>query len=62
MIRCSHCKVPSYEQLNLDKQYTVIMNKYLIKGGDAYRMIKDGIIDIVDLNEYYVLNDFELIN
>lgn len=61
MIRCSHCKVPSYEQLDLDEQYTVIMPKYLVNGGDQFQMIKDGIINVVELSEYYFLDDFDLI-
>lgn len=50
-IRCSDCKEPSYEPINLDKHYTLIMSKYLMTGGDKYKMIKEGIINAVDLSE-----------
>lgn len=51
MIRCSNCKEPAYEPINEDRQYTIITTKYLINGGDQYTMIKDGIINAVDLSE-----------
>lgn len=50
-IRCSDCKKPSYETIYLDKQYTIIITKYLMSGGDQYKMIKEGIINAVNLSE-----------
>jgi len=40
-IRCSECKLPSYEPINPDKKYTLLMSKYVANGGDRYDMIKD---------------------
>ncbi|CAI6372865.1 unnamed protein product [Macrosiphum euphorbiae] len=40
-IRCSECKLPSYEPINPDKKYTLLMSKYVASGGDRYEMIKD---------------------
>lgn len=54
MILCSECKVPSYEHINLDKKYTIITTKYLVNGGDGYKMIKDEILNKVNLSEYFV--------
>ncbi|KAL5239248.1 hypothetical protein ACI65C_006658 [Semiaphis heraclei] len=45
-IRCSECKLPSYEPIKLDKNYTLIMPKYVANGGDRYEMIKEELISI----------------
>jgi len=50
MMQCSECKIPSYEPINLDKQYKLIMSNYIANGGDQYEMIKEGIINAIDLN------------
>lgn len=52
-IQCSECKIPSYEPINLDKQYKLIMSKYIANGGDQYKMIKEGIINAIDLSECF---------
>ncbi|VVC41500.1 Calcineurin-like phosphoesterase domain, ApaH type,5'-Nucleotidase, C-terminal,5'- [Cinara cedri] len=41
-IRCSECMVPSYEPLEREKSYRIIMPKYLIDGGDKFIMFKAG--------------------
>lgn len=46
MIRCSECKLPSYEPIDPGKKYTVIMTKYMARGGDRYEMIRDELISI----------------
>lgn len=50
-IRCSECKLPSYEPIKLDKNYTLIMPKYVANGGDRYEMIKEELISISYLSE-----------
>lgn len=50
-IRCSDCKEPSYEPIDQNRQYTIITTKYLMNGGDQFTMIKNGIINAVDLSE-----------
>lgn len=54
MIRCSDCKEPSYEPINQNRQYTIITTKYLMNGGDQYTMIKNGIINAVDLSKCWL--------
>lgn len=50
-MQCSKCKIPSYEPINLNKQYKLIMSNYIANGGDQYKMIKEGLINVVDLSE-----------
>lgn len=52
MIRCSECKLPSYEPIDLEKNYTIMISKYMAFGGDQYKMIKDELISIKILSEY----------
>lgn len=55
MIRCSDCNLPAYEPIQLDKQYKIIMSKYLINGGDGYTMIKEGTINNVILSKFNLM-------
>uniref|UniRef100_A0A2H8THB7 5'-nucleotidase n=1 Tax=Melanaphis sacchari TaxID=742174 RepID=A0A2H8THB7_9HEMI len=34
--RCGNCTVPVYEKLDLNANYTVIMSKYMLEGGDGF--------------------------
>lgn len=38
------CRVPSYEPLEMDKVYKVILPSYLVNGGDGFQMIKDELL------------------
>lgn len=40
LARCGNCAVPVYEQLDLNANYTVIVNDYLAKGGDGHVFLK----------------------
>lgn len=51
-IRCSECKLPSYEPIDLEKNYTIMIPKYIAFGGDQYKMINDELISITILGEY----------
>lgn len=53
-IQCSECKLPSYEPIDLEKKYTIIMTKYMAYGGDQYKMIKDELISINNLGECHL--------
>lgn len=53
-VRCADCHVPVFEPINPDKQYTVILSKYIALGGDQYKMIQEGIIKSTDLSEYSI--------
>jgi 2',3'-cyclic-nucleotide 2'-phosphodiesterase (5'-nucleotidase family) len=44
-----------YEPIDPDKQYSVLLSKYIAGGGDQFKMIQEGIIKSTDLGEY--LND-----
>ena len=41
MIRCSDCDTPTYEPIDEDKIYTVLMNSYMAGGGGGYGVVKD---------------------
>ncbi|KAM9341527.1 snake venom 5'-nucleotidase-like [Symphorus nematophorus] len=58
-MRCTACRVPKYEPLDLEKTYTVVMPSYVVGGGDNFTMIKDellkhntGDMDISVLSKY----------
>lgn len=53
-VRCAECKVPMFEPIDPDKQYTVILSKYIALGGDQFKMVQDGIIKTTDLSEYSI--------
>ncbi|XP_050531182.1 protein 5NUC-like isoform X2 [Daktulosphaira vitifoliae] len=50
-IRCAECRIPLYESIQPDRQYKVIITKYMANGGDQFTMIRDEKIDSVDLNK-----------
>lgn len=39
-IICSQCKTPTYEALQLDRIYTVLVTSFVANGGDGYTMLK----------------------
>lgn len=43
-VLCTMCRVPSYEPLEMDKVYKVILPSYLVSGGDGFQMIKDELL------------------
>ncbi|XP_049916995.1 snake venom 5'-nucleotidase-like [Epinephelus moara] len=43
-MRCTKCRVPKYEPLDLEKLYTVAMPSYMVGGGDGFNMIKDELL------------------
>ncbi|XP_038178343.1 5'-nucleotidase isoform X2 [Arvicola amphibius] len=58
-VLCTMCRVPSYEPLEMDKEYKVILPSYLVNGGDGFQMIKDELLkhdsgdqDISVVSEY----------
>ncbi|XP_035658167.1 snake venom 5'-nucleotidase-like [Branchiostoma floridae] len=44
--KCSDCKVPQFEPVQKQKQYKVLANSYIAKGGDGYTMIKEKTISM----------------
>lgn len=39
-VLCSNCSVPSYENLDPNRQYGIIISTYLYDGGDGFSMFK----------------------
>ncbi|KAG5846754.1 hypothetical protein ANANG_G00118320 [Anguilla anguilla] len=38
---CTHCRVPSYEPLEANRTYKLVLPSYLVDGGDGYSMIRN---------------------
>lgn len=36
--------MPKYEPLDPEKKYTVVMNSYMVGGGDGFTMIKEELL------------------
>ncbi|XP_024150136.1 snake venom 5'-nucleotidase [Oryzias melastigma] len=58
-VLCTECRVPKFEPLDPQKTYTVVMNSFMVGGGDGYSVIQDellkhnsGNLDITVLAEY----------
>ncbi|XP_034947657.1 protein 5NUC-like [Chelonus insularis] len=41
LIRCAECLVPKFEQWNIDKNYTILINEFIATGGDGFTMLID---------------------
>lgn len=41
-LRCAECAVPTHEPLQEDKYYNVIVQKFLLDGGDGYTFVETG--------------------
>lgn len=60
-VRCGQCKVPKYEDLELDKEYGVVTVNFLTNGGDGHVVLRDkGInkqilnVSSIDAIEWYL--------
>lgn len=58
-VLCTKCRVPSYEPLDPNKLYKIVLPSYLVEGGDGFSMIKmeklrhdSGDLDIAVLSSY----------
>lgn len=40
-MRCSKCRIPKFEPLNTTEVYQILMNNFMITGGDGYSMIPE---------------------
>ena len=49
-VRCLKCQVPTYSPIEMEEVYDVLLNDWLIKAGDGYEMIKDNIIEHIELS------------
>ncbi|XP_031703047.1 snake venom 5'-nucleotidase-like [Anarrhichthys ocellatus] len=43
-VLCTKCRVPKYEPLDPEKNYTVVMPSYMVGGGDGFTMIKEELL------------------
>ena len=41
MVRCSRCKYPRYNPINMDEIYKVATVNYLLNGGDGHKILKE---------------------
>lgn len=39
--RCSQCRVPRFQPLQMDKSYDLLTVSYLVDGGDGHRALKN---------------------
>ncbi|KAJ8919181.1 hypothetical protein NQ315_012168 [Exocentrus adspersus] len=42
-IRCQDCSIPTYENLNVEKTYRIVITSYLVTGGDGYTILSENI-------------------
>lgn len=43
-LRCADCEIPIYEELDLEKEYGLLISSYMLNGGDGYSMFKENLI------------------
>ena len=43
-VRCDHCKVPTFSDLDDDFKYRVAMSNYLANGGDGNKILEENIL------------------
>ncbi|KAM7345637.1 protein 5NUC-like isoform 1-T3 [Cochliomyia hominivorax] len=55
LVRCSECKVPTYEPLQEDKSYNVIVQQFLINGGDGHQFVENEEPQRLQKNDYNAL-------
>lgn len=39
LVRCQNCMIPTYEPLELDKYYSIVLPSFLSNGGDGFNML-----------------------
>lgn len=54
-VRCAECKVPTYEPLQLEKTYNVIVQQFLINGGDGHTFVENEVPQRLQKNDYNAL-------
>lgn len=45
-VRCQYCKIPKYFEIDLNKDYKVVVMDYLANGKDGFNIIKDNANDL----------------
>lgn len=46
LVRCNECLIPTYEELDLDKTYRLILPSFLTGGGDGLVMISNNLKNV----------------
>lgn len=46
-VRCANCSVPTYEDLETEENYSVLLTDFILKGGDGFRMIQENSMNII---------------
>ena len=49
-VRCLKCQVPTYSPIEMDAVYDILLADWLANAGDGYKMIKDNIIERIQLS------------
>lgn len=53
-VLCADCEIPEYTKLEPQKEYRVILSKFLYKGGDGFTMFKVNIFHIQNCFNYLI--------
>ncbi|XP_075233039.1 protein 5NUC-like isoform X2 [Lycorma delicatula] len=40
LVRCGNCSIPSYTELDSEREYRILLSHYLSEGGDGFQMFK----------------------
>ena len=52
-VLCHKCRIPSYSPLEMNKEYSILLDDWLIRGGGGYNMFKgDNVIEHVKLSKF----------
>lgn len=54
-VLCASCDIPSYSDLEEDMTYSVLLNDFLIAGGDGYDMIAGNMLYNLPLGKPHAL-------
>ena len=60
MVLCSNCSVPQYETLAKDQKYLIILNDYLLRGGDKFDTFRTSCMDAKCFSKWLNINSIIL--
>lgn len=52
-VLCRKCKMPKYEPLNVNKHYRIVLNSFLVHGGDNFQVISKNFVNRV-IGDLYI--------
>ena len=50
-VRCLECEVPTYFPVEEEEIYHVLLNTFVIKGGDGYDVISNNVEEHIELSK-----------